>query len=66
MKASKTFGIDIVNKHCSRILFENREKGWKNEDVYFLVRYAVSGNPVGAPMAEICDVIGKDQTIVRL
>lgn len=44
-------------------LFEQNtkhNKGLKNEDVFFLFRYAMTGNPVGAPIGEISDVIGKD------
>jgi transketolase len=32
----------------------------KNEDVFFLFRYAMTGNPVGAPIGEISEVIGKE------
>ena len=44
-------------------LFENKEKDWKNEDVFFLLRYAISGNPVGAPTGDIGEVIGLKQII---
>jgi len=46
-------------------LYENRDRGWKNEDVFFLLRYAISGNPVGAPTGEIGAVIGLQQMILR-
>ena len=39
-------------------LFENSDRGWENQDVFFLLRYAISGNPVGAPTGEIGEVIG--------
>ena len=47
-------------------LYENRDKKYKNEDVFFLLRYAISGNPVGAPTGEICEVIGYKNTINRI
>jgi len=34
--------------------------------VFFLVRYAITGNPVGAPIGEIGEVIGKEQVLARL
>lgn len=49
---------DTINKICSMYLYENAERGWKNEDVFFLLRYALTGNPVGAPTGEIGEVIG--------
>lgn len=57
---------DEVNRICSLYLYENKDKGYKNEDVFFLLRYAVSGNPVGAPTGEICEVIGYKQMIKRI
>lgn len=55
-----------VNKVCSMYLFENQEsRGFKNEDVFFLLRFAVTGNPVGAPTGEICEVIGLKQMVER-
>lgn len=38
----------------------------KNEDVFFLFRYAMTGNPVGAPIGDISEVIGKEQVMIRL
>ena len=49
---------DTINHVCSMYLFENKEKNYKNEDVFFLLRYAISGNPVGAPTGDIGEVIG--------
>lgn len=57
--------FDSINKICSMYLYENKDRGYKNEDVFFLLRYAVSGNPVGAPTGEICEVIGLSQVIKR-
>ena len=54
-----------INDICSEYLRKNEGRGWKNEDVFFLLRYAISGNPVGAPTGEICEVIGLQQVILR-
>jgi len=48
-----------MNRVCSEYLF--KEKIYNNEDVFYLIRFALSGNPVGAPMADIAEVIGKQQ-----
>jgi hypothetical protein len=56
---------DTINKICSMYLFENSDRGWENQDVFFLLRYAISGNPVGAPTGEIGEVIGLKQMIQR-
>ena len=53
------FDADKINKICSMYLYENTNKGYKNEDVFFLLRYAITGNPVGAPVGEILEIIGK-------
>lgn len=50
--------LDTINKECSMFLYENREKNLKNDDVFSLVRFAFSGNPVGAPVGDIGDIIG--------
>ena len=56
---------ETINEICTAYLQENEGRGWKNEDVFFLLRYAISGNPVGAPTGEICEVIGLEQVIQR-
>ena len=53
----QAFTAEIMNKVCSEYLF--KEKIYNNEDVFYLIRFALSGNPVGAPMADIAEVIGK-------
>lgn len=53
-----------MNKACSEYLF--KEKIYNNEDVFYLIRFALSGNPVGAPMADIAEVIGKAQVEQRI
>jgi hypothetical protein len=46
-------------------LYENADRGWANQDVFFLLRYAISGNPVGAPTGEIGEVLGLKEIIKR-
>ena len=46
-------------------LYENRDQRWNNEDVFYLLRYAISGKPAGAPTGEIAEVIGLKQVILR-
>lgn len=54
-----------INRICSLYLYENQDRDWKNEDVFFLLRYALSGNPVGAPTGDISEVIGLYEMIER-
>lgn len=60
----QAFTAETMNKVCSEYLF--REKIYNNEDVFYLIRFALSGNPVGAPMADIAEVIGKQQVEKRI
>ena len=60
------FMIDHLNKECSIYLYENKDKGYKNEDVFGLIRFSITGNPVGAPVGDILEIIGKEQTMQRL
>ena len=62
----KAFSADSVNKTCSLYLYENKERGFKNEDVFFLLRYALTGNPVGGPTGEIAEVIGQAEMMARI
>jgi hypothetical protein len=34
--------------------------------VFFLLRFAVTGNPVGAPVGDICEIVGAENTIQRI
>ena len=61
----KNIAKEQINRICSLYLFENKDKKLKNEDVFFLLRWAVSGNPVGAPTGEICEVIGLAEVLDR-
>jgi len=46
-------------------LYENKDRKFKNEDIFSLLRFAITGNPVGAPTGEICEVIGYKETVER-
>lgn len=52
---------EILNKTCSIYIYECHQKDdkIKNEEVFSLLRYVITGNPVGPPLGEILDVIGK-------
>ena len=56
------FTTENLNKACSVYLYNRSKDGGpalKNEDVFFLFRFSMTGNPVGAPIGEISEVIGK-------
>jgi len=58
-----------LNKACSLYLYEQNKRtdfSYKNEDIFFLFRYAMTGNPVGAPIGDISEVIGKKAVLERL
>lgn len=64
LKSLSDFTVNDVNKANSMFLYENAKiMGLKNEDVFSLLRFAVSGNPVGAPVGDICEIIGKEQVL---
>lgn len=53
------FQASEISKSCTKYLKENASGlGFKNEDVFFLLRFAITGNPVGAPVGDICEIIG--------
>jgi glutamyl/glutaminyl-tRNA synthetase len=41
-------------------------KTFNNEDVFYLIRYALTGNPVGAPIGEIAEVISRKEVLIRV
>lgn len=48
-------------------LYENsKTRNYKNEDVFFLLRFSITGNPVGAPIGEISEIIGQKEVLTRL
>jgi glutamyl/glutaminyl-tRNA synthetase len=52
-----------VSETCNGYL---KQLSLKSEDVFFLLRFAITGNPVGAPVGDICEIIGIEATIERL
>jgi len=62
---NQEYDKDHFNKICSLYLFENADRNFKNEDIFFLLRFAITGNPVGASTGEICEVIGISEVIQR-
>ena len=67
--SEEEFKADQLNKACSIYLMEQNENknfAYKNEDVFFLLRYAMTGNPVGAPIGDISEVLGKKAVLDRL
>jgi len=65
---SSSWNSEVMNLICQEYLNERKQAGIQlnNEDVFYLIRYALSGNPVGAPIGEIAEVVGKDSTLQRM
>lgn len=58
---------DDFNKVISKyIMEENASRSLKNKDVYNVLRFAISGNPVGPPIGEVVQVLGKETVFRRL
>lgn len=62
-RACESWSAEVVNRTCSEYLFE--QGNLNNEDVFYLLRYALTGNPVGAPIGEIAEVISKKEVVFR-
>ena len=61
------FDSSSISKGCSHYLKETGiAKGFKNDDVFQLLRFAITGNPVGAPVGEICEIVGKETSLQRI
>jgi hypothetical protein len=55
------FSKDNLNKECSKYLFNQNERGqatMRNEEVFSLLRFVITGNPVGPPVGDIMEVLG--------
>lgn len=54
-KLEEEFKKEDINKACSVYLYEQAQKKnfLKNKDVYFLLRYVITGNYVGAPIGDV-------------
>lgn len=61
-----SFNADKVNKRCSVYLFENKDKNYKNEDIFALLRFVVTGDTVGPPIADVMEVVGRKQVLKRI
>lgn len=58
-----------ISMACSEYLKNQKElhgEQIKSDDVYSMIRFAVSGNPVGAPVGDICEIIGQKDVARRL
>lgn len=53
-----------MNAVCAQ--YVNSHENLSTEDVFYLIRFALSGNPVGAPMADIAEVVGKEEVLKRI
>jgi len=63
----KSFDSRSISQSCALYLKEKgTAEGFKNEDIYSLLRFAITGNPVGAPVGDICEIIGQEATVKRL
>lgn len=63
-KDDSNFSAEVMNEICSEYVDSHGKLS--TEDVFYLVRFALSGNPVGAPMADIAEVVGHAQVQLRL
>ena len=63
LSSTTEFSFDVMNRICNQYVAEHK---LTTEDVFYLVRFALSGNPVGASMADIAEVIGKQEVQMRL
>ena len=59
------FTAEQIGEVVAKYLFEN-QKTVKNDEVYHILRFVVSGVHEGVPAADICCIIGKKETIKRL
>ena len=52
-----------INRACSHLIMSEKVE---NEKIYQLFRFALSGNPLGIPAAEIAALLGQSETSHRL
>jgi glutamyl/glutaminyl-tRNA synthetase len=64
LPVSMQWDAERMNMTCSEYLHEM--KTFNNEDVFYLIRYALTGNPVGAPIGEIAEVVGRKEVENRI
>ena len=63
-KESQGWTKDVANIAISEYLFHNRSI--KNEDLYKMLRFALSASPKGPPVGDISEVLGRKETLLRL
>jgi len=54
-----------ILKICGEYLYANK-KTLKNEDVYHLLRYILSGTHAGGPVGKMIEILGKDEVRKRI
>ncbi len=54
-----------ILKICGEYLYANK-KTIKNEDVYHLLRYVLSGTHAGGPVGKMIEILGKDEVQKRI
>lgn len=59
MPKEKEFTCDVMNRLCSLYLMEQKVKKGGNEEIFNLLRFALSGKSTGCQVADIAEVIGK-------
>lgn len=64
-KVPAPWTAEPLNKAMSLFLYEKREQ-LVNEDVFFLMRFIITANTVGAPVGEIMEIIGKKESLRRI
>jgi glutamyl/glutaminyl-tRNA synthetase len=63
LSALPVFDTPSISQACSQYVKSN---SLKNDEVYSLLRFAITGNPVGAPVGDICEIVGKEAVCRRL
>ena len=61
----KEFETNNISKICGEYLYENKGV-LKNEDVYHLLRYILSGIHSGGPVGKIMEILGKEEVLKRI
>jgi len=61
----KDFKMLDIAKVCGEFLYNNKEK-YNNEEFYHSLRFVLSGKPTGGPATQICEILGKNETLRRI
>lgn len=65
LNQKRKVSCDEFIRKCSEYLYQNR-KILKNEDVFLLLKFAISGHETFLLLAEIFDILGKEKILIRL